>query len=105
VGIDPLDLEDLTRVLIETKNSLIQQMQWYFATDGIDLEFEDTAILTIAQAALDRGIGARGLKSIVEQALMSTMYSLQELKRKGISKVRISSDVILNQKEPEYLKL
>jgi ATP-dependent Clp protease ATP-binding subunit ClpX len=61
--------------------------------------------LTIAQAALDRGIGARGLKSIVEQALMSTMYSLQELKRKGISKVRISSDVILNQKEPEYLKL
>ena len=105
VGIDPLDLEDLTRVLIETKNSLIQQMQWYFATDGIDLEFEDTAILAIAQAALDRGIGARGLKSIVEQALMSTMYSLQELKRSGISKIRITSEVILNQKEPEYLKL
>lgn len=104
VGIQALDLEDLTRVLIETKNSLIQQMQWYFATDGIDLEFEDTAILTIAQTAQDRGVGARGLKSIVEQALMPTMYSLQELKRKGISKIRITSEVILNQKEPEYIK-
>jgi ATP-dependent Clp protease ATP-binding subunit ClpX len=104
VGIDALDLEDLTRVLIEPKNSLIQQMQWYFATDGIQLEFEDTAILTIAQTALDRKVGARGLKGIVEQALMSTMYSLQELKRTGISKVRITSDVITKQKEPEYLK-
>lgn len=104
VGINTLELEDLTRILIEPKNSLIQQMIWLFETDGIELEFEDTAILTIAQTALDRGVGARGLKSIVEQSLMSSMYSLNELKRQGISKVRITSEVITEHKEPEYIK-
>jgi ATP-dependent Clp protease ATP-binding subunit ClpX len=104
VGINNLELEDLTRILIEPKNSLIQQMIWLFETDGIELEFDDTAILSIAQTALDRGVGARGLKSIVEQGLMSSMYSLNELKRQGISKVRITSEVITEHKEPEYIK-
>lgn len=104
VGINNLELEDLTRILIEPKNSLIQQMVWLFETDGIELEFEDTAILSIAQTALDRGVGARGLKSIVEQALMNSMYSLNDLKQQGISKVRITSEVITEHKEPEYIK-
>jgi ATP-dependent Clp protease ATP-binding subunit ClpX len=104
VGVDALGLEDLTRVLLEPKNSLIQQVQWYFSADDIELEFDDNAIIAIAQTALDRKIGARGLKSIVESTLMSTMYKLKDLKKLGISKIRITEAVITNQQEPEYIK-
>jgi ATP-dependent Clp protease ATP-binding subunit ClpX len=103
VGIETLSLEDLTRILIEPKNSLIQQMAWYFSTDDIELEFDDSAIISIAQTAIDQDIGARGLKSIIEKALMKTMYSINDLKRKGISKIRITEDVITHNKEPEYI--
>jgi len=104
VSIDALNLEDLTRILIEPKNSLIQQMQWLFEADGVELEFEDTAILAIAQTAMDRNIGARGLKSIMEHALMPTMYSLYDMRRQGISKIRVTKDTILDNKEPEQIK-
>ena len=105
VAIDSLTLEDLARVLLEPKNSLIEQTKWYFSTDGIEIEFDETAILAIAQTAVERDIGARGLKSIIDQSLMATMYSLHSLKRQGISKIRISGEVITHQKEPEYIKL
>jgi len=104
VKINPLTLEDLARILVEPKNNLIEQTKWYFSTDDIELEFEDTAILAIAQTAVERDIGARGLKSIIDQVLMKTMYSLHTLKRQGISKIRINSEVITNQQEPEYIK-
>ena len=105
VGINQLTLEDLVRVLIEPKNSLIKQMQFYFESDNVELEFDDGAILAVAQQAINMEIGARGLKSILERALMQTMYSLPRLKRQGISKVRVTEDVIFNQQEPEYIKL
>ena len=104
VKIDALTLEDLARILVEPKNNLIEQTKWYFSTDDIELEFEDEAILAIAQTAVERDIGARGLKSIIDQVLMKTMYSLHALKRQGISKIRINSEVITNQQEPEYIK-
>lgn len=104
VGINDLSLDDLVRILLEPKNSLIQQMQWYFDTDDIALEFDDTAILAIAQTALDQDIGARGLKNVVEKVLMQSMYSLQALKRQGISKIRITNDTVANGTEPEYIK-
>lgn len=104
VGLEQLALEDLVRVLIEPKNSLLKQMQWYFETDSIGLEFDDDAVLAIAQQAIDMGIGARGLKSILERALMPVMYSISELKRNGISKVRIKRETIINNKEPELIK-
>jgi len=104
VLVESLTLEDLARVLVEPKNNLIEQTKWYFSTDDIELEFEDEAILAIAQTAVERDIGARGLKSIIDQALMKTMFSLHNLKRQGISKIRVSSEVITDQKEPEYIK-
>jgi len=104
VKIDSLSLEELARVLMEPKNNLIEQTQWYFSTDDIILEFTDEAILAIAQTAVEQDIGARGLKSIIDLALMKTMFSLRSLKRQGISKIRISKEVITNQQEPEYIK-
>jgi ATP-dependent Clp protease ATP-binding subunit ClpX len=104
VLVESLTLEDLARVLVEPKNNLIEQTKWYFSTDDMELEFEDEAILAIAQTAVERDIGARGLKSIIDHALMKTMFSLHSLKRQGISKIRISKEVITNQQEPEYIK-
>ena len=104
VAVEKLELEDLTRILIEPKNSLLQQMQWYFAVDEIDLEFEDQAILAIAQQALTRGLGARGLKTIIERCLMTTMYSLNDIKSQGISKVKITENVVLQNQKPELIK-
>ncbi len=104
VAVQKLELEDLTRILLEPKNSLIQQMQWYFEVDDIILQFEDAAILAIAQQAHARGLGARGLKTIMEGCLMSSMYSLNDLKAQGISKVKITEKVVLEHTEPELIK-
>lgn len=104
VAVEKLELEDLTRILIEPKNSLLQQMQWYFEVDDVALEFEDQAIIAIAQQALERGIGARGLKTILERCLMNTMYSLTDLKSQGISKVKITESVVLHNQQPELIK-
>lgn len=104
VAVEKLELEDLTRILIEPKNSLLQQMQWYFEVDDVALEFEDQAIIAIAQQTLERGIGARGLKTILERCLMNTMYSLTDLKSQGISKVKITESVVLHNQQPELIK-
>jgi ATP-dependent Clp protease ATP-binding subunit ClpX len=103
VKVQALELEDLTRILIEPKNNLLQQMQWYFEVDNVELEFNDQAILAIAQEAHNRKIGARGLKTILEQALMHTMYSLNSLRAQGISKVKITREVITEQMKPELI--
>lgn len=104
VEVQALELEDLTRILIEPKNNLLQQMQWYFEIDDIELVFNDDAVLAIADQAWQRKIGARGLKTILEKALMSTMYSLHELRQQGISKVIVTKDVIMKHQKPELIK-
>jgi ATP-dependent Clp protease ATP-binding subunit ClpX len=94
VELDPLTLEDFTRILIEPKNSLLGQMQFYFSSDGIDLEFEDSAILAIAQQAMDLNIGARGLKTVLEQSMMPYMYGMQELKKNGVKVLSVTEHMI-----------
>jgi ATP-dependent Clp protease ATP-binding subunit ClpX len=97
VGVEKLTLEDMTRVLLEPKNSLIKQMQWLFESDGVELEFEDAAIIAVAQQAIDMGIGARGLKSILETALMPYLYNIAEIKKKGSDKVIITEQEIITK--------
>lgn len=94
VGVNKLTLEDMTRVLLEPKNSLIKQMQWLFESDGVELEFEDAAIIAVAQQAIDMGIGARGLKSILETVLMPYLYNIAAIKKKGVTKVTITEQEI-----------
>ena len=96
VGVEALTLEDLARVLLEPKNSLIKQMQWYFEADDVGLEFEDAAIVAMAQQALDMGIGARGLKSILEHVLMPYLYQLPVLKKQGQNQLTITEQEIIN---------
>jgi len=76
VALDLLDEDALVEILTEPKSAIIKQYQKLFEMDGIRLEFEDGAIQTIAKKALERKTGARGLRAIIEDSMMDTMFSL-----------------------------
>ena len=75
-SLDELDREALVRILTEPKNSLVKQYQKLFELDGVRLRFEDEALEAIADKALDRKTGARGLRSIIEEVMMDLMYKV-----------------------------
>jgi ATP-dependent Clp protease ATP-binding subunit ClpX len=76
VSLDELDEHALVRILKEPKNSIIKQFKKIFELDGVELEFEDEAIEAIAKKTLDRKTGARGLRAILETAMMDLMYRI-----------------------------
>ena len=77
--VDNLDRESLVKVLVEPKNSLIKQYQRLFEMDGAELVFADEALGSIAELALERKTGARGLRAIMEELLVPIMYDLPDL--------------------------
>jgi len=74
VTLDELDEEALVRILLEPKNSLVKQYKKLLELDGVQLGFDDDALLAIAKQALSRKTGARGLRSIMEKTMMDVMY-------------------------------
>ncbi len=74
VSLDFLDVEALTKILTEPKNALVKQYKKLFELDGVELEFTEEAIKEIAKKAVERKTGARGLRAILENAVMDTMY-------------------------------
>ncbi len=97
-----LSEEELKDVLIKPKNSLIKQYKKMFELEGIELEFSDDAISTIAHLAKQLCSGARGLKTILESILINEIYELSE--DKTIKKCIINSDVVLGKTKPVYIK-
>jgi ATP-dependent Clp protease ATP-binding subunit ClpX len=93
--------EDMVRILIEPKNSLVKQYQKLFEIDDVTLTFEEDALTLIAQKALDRKTGARGLRSILEETLLDIMYELPELSG---YEVVITNEVIESGAKPLYIK-
>ena len=93
--------EDMVRILSEPKNSLLKQYQKLFEIDNVTLSFEDDALISIAQKALDRKTGARGLRSILEETLLDIMYELPELSG---YEVIITDEVIQTGSKPLYIK-
>jgi ATP-dependent Clp protease ATP-binding subunit ClpX len=87
-----LDETDLVRILTEPKNALSRQYQKFFSLDGVDLVFADEALGAIAAKALDRGTGARGLRTIIEEALMGVMFDLPS--RRDVRKCVITRETI-----------
>jgi ATP-dependent Clp protease ATP-binding subunit ClpX len=84
VTLDYLDESDIIRILTEPKNAFVKQYQKFFALDDVQLVFEQPALTAIARKALQRGTGARGLKSIIEDILLNSMFevpSRPEVKR------------------------
>lgn len=101
VTVTELELEDLARVLIEPKNNLLSQMKFFFESDNLELDFEDSALLAIAQSSLDMGIGARGLKTVLEKALTPLMFEIPEFKKNGVKRIIVTEDVIINNARPQ----
>jgi ATP-dependent Clp protease ATP-binding subunit ClpX len=98
---EELDETDLVRILQEPKNALVKQYERLFAYDGIRLRFTEGALAAIAREALKRKSGARGLRSVLEEAMLDVMYELPS--REGVKECVISEQVILNGDYPVIL--
>ncbi len=90
--VEALDREALVRILVEPKNALVKQFKRLFELDGVDLEFTPEAIEAIALMALQRGIGARGLRSILEEILLNVMYHVPS--DEHVAQVLVDADVV-----------
>lgn len=90
--LNPLSEDDLIKILTEPKNALTKQYQELLAMDGVNLEFEDDALKRIAELAIKKEIGARGLRSIIEKAMQNVMFSIPD--RTDAKKVVVTSGVI-----------
>ncbi|MCH8474933.1 MAG: ATP-dependent Clp protease ATP-binding subunit ClpX [Opitutales bacterium] len=102
-ALDPLSREDLEKVLLQTKNSLLKQYSKLFAMDGVELHFTKDAITAIAEKALVLKTGARGLRSIMERLMLEIMYDIPE--RSDIEKVHIDRAVVEGRKKPRMQKV
>jgi len=96
-----LTKEDLVKILTEPKNALIKQYKKLFAIDNVKLTFEPEALEAIAELALQRKTGARGLRAILEESMVDIMFNLPDYKGYEII---ITKDVIKNKKEPVLIK-
>ena len=97
-SLEDLKDEDLKRILVEPKNSVIKQFQRLFELDKVKLEFEDEALNAIAQKAITRKTGARGLRSILEEIMNDIMFNIPS--NENITKCIITKDVVLNKSKP-----
>ncbi len=96
--LDELDEEALIEILSAPKNAITKQYSKLFEMEGVDLEFRPEALRAVARKAMDRRTGARGLRSILEQALLETMYELPSMA--GVSKVIVDEGVITEDSDP-----
>lgn len=96
--LDELDEAALLTVLTAPKNALVKQFQKLFALEGVELEVREDALIAIARKAIARKTGARGLRSIIEQALLDTMYDLPSLE--NVVKVTVDHNVIEQNAKP-----
>jgi ATP-dependent Clp protease ATP-binding subunit ClpX len=99
--VDSLDLHALVRVLQEPRNALTKQYARFFEMDGVELVITDAALEAIAEQALNRGTGARGLRAIMEEVLLDTMYELPS--RTDIARVVIDENVVRERVNPTLI--
>ena len=99
--LEDLDESALKRILTEPKNALVKQYQRLFEMEGVDLGIHEDALSAIAKKAIERKTGARGLRSIMEQILLDTMFDLPGLE--GVQEVVISGDVVTSGARPLYI--
>ena len=98
VSLDTLDEDALIQILKEPKNALVKQYQKLFNADGVDLEFEEEALIEIAKQSTIRNSGARGLRNIVEKVMLDVMYELPD--RVDVEKCIITKEVITHGSKP-----
>ena len=97
--LEELDEQDLVRVLTEPKNSVVKQYEYLFKLDGVNLVFEKDALEEVARESIKRKTGARGLRSIIEEALLDVMFELPSTK--DVKTCTITKDNIVNKTTPK----
>ncbi len=102
VALEDLDKEALVRILKEPKNAIMKQYQKLFDIDGMELVFTDEAITKIAELAIERGTGARGLRAIMEEVMLPISYEAPSMT--DVEAVIITEKVVSEKAEPEYRK-
>ena len=100
-SVENLDRPALMQILTEPKNALIKQYERLFDIDGVDLEFTPEALQVVADLAIKRGTGARGLRAIMEETLLGVMYEVPS--RKEVERVVITPEVVLKKSAPTYV--
>ena len=100
VGLEELTKEQLIQVLTQPKNSIVKQFQRLFEMDNVKLEFTDDACEEIVKVCNDTKVGARGLRSVIENVLLDVQFNLPTYQKKGIEKVVINEKTIKKQQEP-----
>lgn len=101
VTLNPLDEAALVQILTEPRNALVKQYQRFLEMDGVDLEFEPGALTAIAEEALKRNAGARGLRSIIESTMRNVMYDVPS--RDDVTKCIVTEATIRQHCEPQML--
>ena len=99
--LESLDQDALMTILTQPKNALTKQYAKLFKMEGVELEFTEVALKEIAKKALERKTGARGLRSILEQALLEVMYDIPSME--NLTKVIIGEGVINDGATPEMI--
>jgi len=97
INVEELTVNQLVSVLKEPKNSLIKQYQYLFELDGIKLNFDDDALTEVASRAKELKTNARGLKNIIEKALLPYQFDAVDLVERGLKSIRISKDTIIGK--------
>ena len=100
--LDKLNSEDLVRVLTEPKNALVKQYKKLLSLDSVDLKFTDGALKAIADLAIQRNMGARGLRTIIENSIMDIMYETPS--EEDIESVEVTKDVITKHAKPRVVR-
>ena len=101
VGLDLLDEDALVEILSKPKNAIIKQYKKLFELDNVELEFEEDAIRAIAKKSFERKTGARGLRAIMEDVMMDTMFEVPS--DESVTKVIITEDSVLKKSEPKMI--
>ncbi|WP_286783019.1 ATP-dependent Clp protease ATP-binding subunit ClpX [Streptococcus sp. UBA4344] len=97
-ALEQLTTDDLVRILTEPRNALVKQYQTLLSYDGVELEFDEDALQAIANKAIERKTGARGLRSIIEETMMDIMFEIPS--REEVTKVRITKDAVEGKDKP-----
>ena len=102
VGLHPLDEKALVNILTEPKNALVKQYKRLIGLDNVELEITDGAVSAVAKRAIELKTGARGLRNILENLMIDTMYDLPS--EKDVAKVIVDEDVVEKGEKPKIIK-
>lgn len=101
--LDPLDEHSLVDILQKPKNALIKQYKKLMKYENVELVFEEKALIAIARQAIKKKTGARGLRAVIEEAILDTMYKIPSVNSTSIKECIITEDVILRKKPPQLV--